>query len=226
MLDVYLLRLLGGAPVEASDAKIASFIARFVRLGLALLWVSGLGMIFAAPLDPLLSLTNPKLQAKLAIVLVLTLNAVVIEVVALPFLAQQQGRCLFSDVGGMMKTVLLASAAVSTVSWLAPFLLGMARELNHVVPAAQILAVYGAVLASAIIIAQVAGRLLDRPRLPHASRSAVRQIFADVPEAAVVPQRTDSSTAQQPEASGSPPKRKRSRRTVPQGGVSSMAGSA
>src|SRR5262249_7908232 len=95
VLDLRLLRLLRGQPVNAHDLELAAVLSVFVRIGLVALWVSGMGFLLRACFLAPELLDNPKLHAKLAIVVVLTLNGILIELVALPLLRRQAGRCLF-----------------------------------------------------------------------------------------------------------------------------------
>lgn len=160
MLDIYLVRHLRGATVTDRDLAFAGYVAIFVKVGLFAVWASGIGILAVAPDGPASVIANPKVQAKLVVVVVLTLNALIIETVALPLLERNEGRRLFDGVGEVEKSVLLASGAVSSVSWLVPVVLGLARELNHAVPASHILMGYGAMLILAGATAQLAGRLL------------------------------------------------------------------
>ncbi len=163
MLDIDLVRLLRGSRITAQNVAMTKFVSTFVKAGLVVVWVSGLLIIAIAPDGPASVLANPKLQAKLVVVVVLTINALFIETLALPLLMQNVGRPLFDSVDQVRRSVVLGCGAVSTLSWLFPVALGLARELNGVVPAQLILTDYALLLASLAITMQVAGRLLYRP---------------------------------------------------------------
>lgn len=163
ILDAYMLRYIRGAAITPSGLDMIRFISVFVKVGLVAVWASGIAIIGFAPDGAASILANPKVQAKLVIVVVLTLNALAIETVALPLVARNLGTGLFAGVGQMHRTLLLASAAVSSASWFFPLVLGLARELNHVVPAYHILAVYAAAVALGAFALQVVGRLAYRP---------------------------------------------------------------
>lgn len=140
MLDAALVKRLRGAPISAGDVALAGHLSLFARLGLGLLWVSGAGLVMLSPDGAASVLSNPKVQAKLFIVTVLTLNAALVERSALPLIYRNRGLPLFTGVSPSRRAAILSIGAVSAVSWAAPFVLGLAREWNRVVPAADILA--------------------------------------------------------------------------------------
>ena len=164
MLDIDLVRLLRGSRVTAQNVALTRFVSTFVKVGLVVVWMSGLLIIAIAPDGPASVLANPKLQAKLVVVVVLTINALFIETLALPLIVRNIGKPLFEGVDQIRRSVVLGCGAVSTLSWLFPVALGLARELNGVVPAQIILTDYAVLLAILAIIMQVAGRLCYRPK--------------------------------------------------------------
>jgi hypothetical protein len=174
MLDIYLMRHLRGAVIAPQDAAVTRFIAGFVKVGLVGLWASGIAILSIAPEGPASVIENPKVQAKLVVVVILTLNALFIETVALPLVERNVGRHLFDGVGGAEKCLLLAAGAVSSVSWTVPLVLGLARELNNVVPASHLLGLYAAILCLAAAGVQVAGRVLYRPAQAGQGAAAIR----------------------------------------------------
>lgn len=153
-LDVHMLRALKGQRrVDETDLALLRTGSMLVAAGLALLWLSGLGLTWLAWERNPAFLGNPKLHAKLAIVLALTLNGVVLHRVARPHVAAQLGRGLFEGHGPKRQALLLACGAVSIVSWGAAFLLGMVRELNFTTPAGTILGAYAMALLAALALA-------------------------------------------------------------------------
>jgi hypothetical protein len=176
MLDVILLRPLCRAVIGSAEVICARFLCNFVRFGLVLLWASGLAMISFAPDGPVSVLANPKLQAKLIIVAALTLNGLLIEGIALPLVERNQDGRLFDGVGETRRTIILASATVSTVSWIAPFVLGMMRELNFATPVQTILLAYCGALAAACLGFQVGARLFYRPTAQALRRSILGKL--------------------------------------------------
>jgi hypothetical protein len=183
MLDIYLVRHLRGAMIEERDAAFARYVAIFVKIGLVGLWASGIAILAIAPDGPASVIENPKVQAKLVIVVVLTLNALIIETVALPLVERNVGRYLFDGVGEAERTLLLASGAVSSASWTVPLVLGLARELNHVVPAATILGIYAGLVCLGIATAQIAGRYLYRPERDTAAQRPAPRFHAAAQQA-------------------------------------------
>lgn len=165
MLDTHLLRHLRGATVTSQDVKFTHFVSAFVKAGLIVVWATGLMIIAAAPDGPASVLANPKLQAKLVVVVVLTINALFVETLALPLIVRNVGKPLFDGVSQIRRSFILGCGAVSTLSWLYPIVLGLARELNQVTPAQLILTCYATLLVALAVSMQVAGRILYRPRL-------------------------------------------------------------
>ncbi len=151
ILDLRILRLLSGQAVTEKDVAYAELLGKFVRIGLALLWLSGLCILVrAAYVNPDL-LSNPKLHAKIVIVVLLTFNGVLVERIALPLLHRQRGRPLFEGVSVQRCAFMLGCGVVSATSWYVPFVLGVARELNFGPSVALILGVYAALVASGVV---------------------------------------------------------------------------
>ncbi|RYB05338.1 Nif11-like leader peptide family natural product precursor [Lichenibacterium ramalinae] len=165
MLDIDLVRLLRGSKVTPQNVDLTKFVSIFVKAGLIVVWTSGLLIIAIAPDGPASVLANPKLQAKLVVVVVLTINALFVETLALPLLVRNVGKPLFHGVDQVRRSVVLGCGAISTLSWVFPVALGLARELNGIVPAQLILLNYTMLLAGLAITMQLAGRLVYRPKL-------------------------------------------------------------
>jgi len=122
-----------------------------VRIGLALLWLSGLGFLaYYSFYDPHL-LANPKLHAKILIVVLLTINGIVVEKFCLPAVMRNKGRPFFACLNLLERSEVIAVAAISAVSWYFVVALGVVKELNFAVGAVSILEVYGLLLAAAIV---------------------------------------------------------------------------
>ena len=153
ILDLRTLRLLYGRPVSEQDLAFAEVLSTFVRIGLLLLLISGLGLLLRLWLSDPALLANPKLHAKLTIVGMLTLNGFLIETIALPLLRRQCGRPLFEGVCYRTQVAVLAMGVVSATSWYLPFLLGIARELNFGPSALTILSAYLALICLGVVAA-------------------------------------------------------------------------
>lgn len=148
MLDAYLLKFVRGSKIKPRDLSTIGYVSLFVKTGLMAVWGSGILIIGTSPDGAAAVLANPKLQAKLLIVVVLTLNALFIETLVLPLIKANLKRSLFHGISEGRRMLLLVFGAVSTTSWTFPLLLGLAREWNRVVPAENILEMYGCALIS------------------------------------------------------------------------------
>jgi hypothetical protein len=146
ILDLRVLRLLSGRRVAAEDLAFARLLSAFARLGLVLLWLSGFCFLARYWLAAPEMLANPKLHAKIVIVLALTLNGLVVELVVLPLVIRQRGRALFDGLTPAAQTGALIVGTVSATSWYAAFALGLLREWNFIVPGWAILLLYIVVL--------------------------------------------------------------------------------
>jgi hypothetical protein len=175
MLDFWILRWLrwGGLPGEI--ARIFNYVSKVCTVGLLLLWLSGLGFLALYAAESPEKLGNPKLWAKVTVVLVLTLNGLVIHHAVLPGVLRDVGRPMFQGLPGPRAGVFLVSGAVSGVSWYAAFALGVMRELNGTVAYGLLIGLW----LTAIVAASLGGGALwlglrkgrraeraTRPRMP------------------------------------------------------------
>lgn len=208
MLDFWILRWMrwGGLPPEI--ARTFLFVSKVVSVGIALLWLSGLGFLAVYAVESPEKLGNPKLLAKFVVVLVLTVNGLLIHALVLPSVLRDVSRPMFEGVSHTSTAVFLVSGAVSGVSWYAAFALGLMRELNGRVSAGLLLALwFAAVVVAAAgafalwhaLLARSArggmvgpspdSRPLDfgdaPPPPPHPMR-AVPMTFTQVPESRIV----------------------------------------
>lgn len=129
-------------PVSAYTIHQAKFLSHIVSVGLATLWLSGAALIWVNTLAKPEYLTNQKLWGKIIIVIILTLNGVLVHRLVLPFLKKSVGRRLFDHVSSQTVMKLTFLGSVSLVSWVLPFVLGKASELNYVTPIWKILLAY------------------------------------------------------------------------------------
>ena len=95
LLDLLVARMLVTGKVAPSQPGFVHFTSAIVTAGLALLWLSGLGLLAYYSAFDLAALQNPKVWAKVAIVAVLTLNGLFIHAQVLPLITRQAGRGLF-----------------------------------------------------------------------------------------------------------------------------------
>lgn len=137
-------------PVTDATVEMLRFLAQLVLVGLVAVWVTGIPLaIEVAKIHPEF-LGNQKFWVKVAIVVVLSVNGLMVHRVVLPHLVGQVGRRFFDGCGTGQRLGLAAVGGVSLASWTFPMLLGVAKELSYVVPAAQLLEAYGLALAVAI----------------------------------------------------------------------------
>jgi len=138
------------------------FVARIVTIGLALLWTTG-GAIVWLGLEGNPGFVTPKLAAKVALVVLLTLNAWVLHRLTFPRLARGRrvGRWDFADYA-----IVAPPVALSNCLWLFCAFLGIARPWNRtttIVEIVEIAAVlYAATLVIVIAVLAIAG--LREPR--------------------------------------------------------------
>jgi hypothetical protein len=136
-------------PVSAYTLHQAKALSHIVTLGLVILWTSGAGLIWVNLIDKPEYLTNQKLWAKIFIVAMLTINGVLVHKLVLPFLRRSIGSRLFESVNAKQIAGMTLLGSISLVSWVVPFVLGKASELNYVTPMANILIVYAICVAVA-----------------------------------------------------------------------------
>jgi hypothetical protein len=183
ILDFRLLGLIKGTAINQNDVVFAQVLSRFVQVGLVLLWASGIAFFSVAPDGPASLMASPKLQAKLVIVIALTLNGILIGGLAVPLIERNIGRPLFDGLSEAQRTILMASAVVSSVSWLTPFVLGSTRAFNMPVSAEQILEVYLAITGVTVIVVQIGTRLFYQPvatvQHPNAAVATLHEAFPD-----------------------------------------------
>lgn len=163
ILDLRILRLLSGRAVSDEDLAFARFLSGFVRLGLLLLWLSGLCFLVRYWLVAPELLGNPKLHAKIAVVLTLTLNGALIEIYVMPFLVRQRDRALFDGLTPRTQIAALVVGTVSATSWYAAFALGLLREWNFTMPGGTIIALYVSALAAGCCVSILARQMFYRP---------------------------------------------------------------
>ena len=149
MLDFWILRWMRWGRLPAEIARIFLFVSKVVSVGLGLLWISGLGFLAVYAFESPDKLANPKLWAKVAIVVVLTVNGLVIHALVLPGVLRDIGRPMLEGVSGVRTGVFLVSGAISGVSWYSAFALGLLREFNGQVSGGLLLALWLAAVAAA-----------------------------------------------------------------------------
>ena len=151
-LDIYLAQFLKHRAVTHQTLDLVHFGSRLVTWGLGAIWFTGGAILayyfFWAPE----LLQNPKIWAKLVIVLGLTINGMFIHRYAITGLRECLGKSILDQ--SMLRVALtsLPLTSVSIVSWGFAFLLGAFKELNNTYDASAILLGYFAALAATYCI--------------------------------------------------------------------------
>ncbi|NQD92411.1 hypothetical protein HP532_07080 [Pseudomonas sp. CrR25] len=132
--------LFKGGKSHLQDSQHMESLQKTVSGALAVLWVTGLAIIWVDIGDKGLSyLLNPKLQAKIAIVMLLTFNGMLLHGLVLPAL-QKAGSLLKLQFS--MRMFALFAGALSGVSWFYAAMLGVGRPLSWKYSLMEILAAY------------------------------------------------------------------------------------
>ncbi|NBA94283.1 hypothetical protein [Pseudomonas sp. R5(2019)] len=125
---------------SASDAHHLTSLQKTVSWSLIVLWITGFAIVGIDVADKgLVYFENPKIQAKIAIVALLTLNGFVLHAAVLPAV-QRVGSLLDLSVG--MRTLALFSGAFSAVSWFYAAMLGVGRPLAWKYSLLELMAAY------------------------------------------------------------------------------------
>ncbi|MBX9926377.1 MAG: hypothetical protein K2Y05_08475 [Hyphomicrobiaceae bacterium] len=151
--DGYVVRNAILSKIKPGVEETVSFLAGIVTVGLVLLWISGIALTAELLMTNPNFVNNEKFWAKVAIVVILTVNGLSIHHNILPLLRKQQGRRLFDGLDSEVKVFLAASGSISGVSWILPVLLGSAKEMSYVTPFEHVMAVYCVALVAMTAIA-------------------------------------------------------------------------
>jgi hypothetical protein len=129
-------------PIEHKTIVMVRSLSHIVFVGLGVLWISGILLVsIRVSADPNVWM-NQKIWAKVIIVSILTINGILVHNIALGRLEKRLAQKLFSTSRPYELAGLSLIAAVSSVSWIVPFVLGVATEFNFTVRALGILIVY------------------------------------------------------------------------------------
>jgi hypothetical protein len=154
------IRLLGKlADDRVRIAPPNPFVMRLISMSLAVLYVTGAAMIGLGLLDDPNYLDNPKLQAKLVLVLVLSINALVLHRYTFPGLARGRRVARWKTSDFLRVAV---PVSISNALWMFCAFLGIARPWNHTVSFSFVLitatALWLVVLAGITAILMVAAQ--------------------------------------------------------------------
>lgn len=135
------------------------YVVRLVGASLLVLYATGAALMWLGQQENPDYLANPKLQAKLLLVVLLTLNAVLLHRHTFPWLAKARRVANWRFGEGLRVAV---PVAASNSLWLYCAFLGIARPWNFVVPLNDVLAIAAGVfllsLASVLVALAFAAR--------------------------------------------------------------------
>ena len=144
--DIRLLRRLADARVRIGPPN--PYVTRLVALALATLYGTGSALIVLGLQTDPNYLANPKLLAKLVLVAVLTVNALVLHIDTFPKLAR--GRRVARWKAGLFLRVAVP-VALSNCLWMFCAFLGIARPWNHQVAFGFVLTTAAALFAATLL---------------------------------------------------------------------------
>jgi len=120
LADWVVLRKLTSGIVSQRAAGQLIDLSHAVSAGLVLIWVTGALLVADSAWDAPASVMNQKLWAKLVIVAVLTLNALLLHGIVLPRVGRRVGQPLFETSFGWLPLISTLLAAISAVSEMVP----------------------------------------------------------------------------------------------------------
>ncbi len=142
-------QLIQGDPAHKLDRNHLSNRQKTVSRALIALWITGVViMALDASLKGWDYFANPKLQSKVAIVMLLTLNGFALRKYVLP-LMQKAGSLLRLSFSQRMLAIFTGS--VSGVSWFYAAMLGIGQPLNWKYSLGEILAAYPVLIAGGFV---------------------------------------------------------------------------
>lgn len=148
--DVAMIRnLLRGEATEPDHSRHLEQLKKSVSLALIVLWVSGIGIVgldYAG--KGMEYFLNPKLQAKVTIVILLTLNGFLLHNTIMPTL-QKAGSLL--NLTPNLRTLALFAGSVSAVSWFYAAMLGIGRPLAWKYSLTELMAAYPLLIATGFL---------------------------------------------------------------------------
>ena len=141
------------------------FVARIVMLALLLLYVTGGAIVAMGAMERADYLSNPKLQAKVLLVVLLTLNAFVLHKLTFPRLSRGRRVARWHATDWILVAV---PVAVSNFLWMFTAFLGIARPWNYTTPLRDILEVAAGLYLVAQLGVFVVLAMAARPVKPGA----------------------------------------------------------
>lgn len=142
--------------VTDRDVWLLNLLHRLIVGGLILLWVTGIALLYIRTgFDP--AQFSPKLLMKIAVVSVLTANAMLIGSVALPLFAGHVGHS-FGMFPLRERLTLSAMAGLSAASWISALALGVFRNLK-VMEFPDLFAIFAPIFVIGFALAMICARI-------------------------------------------------------------------
>jgi hypothetical protein len=147
-LDWRLFRMRDQVLASADISKL-TLTQRIASASLIFLWASGALLVWLGYAEaPANYLTNPKLWAKVSVVVTLTINGLFLHAIAFPKI--RVGTVLMR-LATRERLWFGAMGAVSSVSWLFAAFLGVARPWNYTMPYSVVMSIFGGLLLLAVL---------------------------------------------------------------------------
>jgi len=177
-LDMMMVRFMVRGKIRRTHWLMLEFGSKMVTGGLFLLWLSGLGFLVWYGFFEPKNLGNPKIWAKISIVIVLTINGNYLHTIVLPIFRGQVGRGLFVGMPARRRNLMVAGGVTSVVSWYFPVAIAASPWLNFNMPIGYIAGAYLAVLFTGLIVSMTAVALFARLLAAPIQRQAPRHMVA------------------------------------------------
>ncbi|MCJ7800058.1 MAG: hypothetical protein MUP33_09950 [Polaromonas sp.] len=147
--DIAMIKqLLKGDSAGLSDHRHVESLQNTVSLALAALWVTGTAVIaMDVSAKGLGYFANPKIQAKIALVVLLTMNGVLLHTTVLP-LMRKAGSLL--NLAPSQRLLALFAGTLSGVTWFYAAFIGVARPLAWKYSLVELLAAYPVLMAGGL----------------------------------------------------------------------------
>jgi hypothetical protein len=149
MSDLDMVKKLLVGDAATLDEQHLSGLHKTLTRALLVLWLTGVGLVGIDVLSKGVDvLANPKLQSKIGVVVLLTINGVVLHSVVLPML-KRAGALMRLSFSNRLMAIFIG--AVSGVSWFYAAALGIGRPLNFKYSLLEIMAAYPALIAGGFV---------------------------------------------------------------------------
>ena len=150
--DAIFFKTVKDGVIEATELGFMKLMSKLVWGGVVILIISGVLLFFT---DPAGYLASSKFLVKVTIVAVIVINGIIFHFIHLPHISNHVGLKINESPTFLKKsTFLMASGAVSMVSWISTVILGMLRKMPY--SYFEILSLYLFLVIFAIIISLVA----------------------------------------------------------------------